>query len=96
MPDGDGLVALDGSRLEDEGAVGKCSGVGSGIGCGVYAKGIEGLVWWDGGLEEGVEDVWVGLKAVDGVVECSVLVWVKGMEAEHGDGLSVMVAGESV
>lgn len=96
MSDGNRFVALDGSRLEDEGAVSKRSGVGSGVGCGVYAEAVEVVVLWDGGLEQLVEDVWIWLEAMDGVVEGSVLVWVEGMEAEHGYGLGGIVAGECI
>lgn len=71
VSDGDGFVTFDGRRLEHEGAVGKGVGVGSGIGGGIYAEAVEVVVLWDGGLEEAVEDVWLGLEAVDGVVEGS-------------------------
>lgn len=51
MSDGNRFVALDGGRLEDEGAVGKRLGVG----CGVYAEAVEVLVLWDGRLEQWIE-----------------------------------------
>jgi len=55
MSDGNRFVAFDGGRLENEGAVGKRLGVGSVVGCGVYAEAVEVLVLWDGGLEQWIE-----------------------------------------
>ncbi len=81
MPDGDRFVALDGGGLVDDS---KRLGIGSGRGCGVYGKVVEGLVMWDGGLEQLVEGVWVWLEALDGVVEGSVFVWVEEAETEFG------------
>lgn len=62
VPDGDAFVACDGGGLVDDGAVLERLGIGSGVGCGVYGKAVEGLIGWDGGLERLVEGLRVRYK----------------------------------